>query len=265
MARACPFSWRVLPNDGGGNVDEIRQAATQAESLLAFQRSVLLDNPLLDFDELLLLKRKTPQVKDSQTYWKWGQKYGLTVNWSSDFRPKNPGIAPYWDDEIVAIRLAGKSRKLRTVLKPPPQHMLQHPELDYDARRLLVTMADADGAFQVFEVNVDGSGLRRITRDTSPDVDNGDACCLPDGRIIFNSTRTFTGVPCEDGMSSVSNLCLADADGNHMRMLTFDQESNWHPSMVPGSRDISWAPCPCGATARPYSGFRPTRRSRCSR
>ena len=60
------------------------------------------------------------------------------------------------------------------------------------------------------------------------DVDNGDPCYLPDGRIIFNSTRMFIGVPCEDGQSYVSSLCLTDAAGSGTRILTFDQESSNH-------------------------------------
>ena len=114
--------------------------------------------------------------------------------------------------------------------------MIQHPELHFDADRLMFSMADAEGAFQVFEVRIDGSGLRQVTRDTGPDVDNGDPCYLPDGRIIFNSTRLFTGVPCEDGESYVSNLCLTNADGSGTRLLTFDQESSWHPSMLNDGR-----------------------------
>jgi hypothetical protein len=46
----------------------------------------------------------------------------------------------------------------------------------------------------------------------------------------------FTGVPCEDGASTVSNLCLTDAEGKQTRMLTFDQESNWHPCVLNNGR-----------------------------
>ncbi|HUT91238.1 MAG TPA: SUMF1/EgtB/PvdO family nonheme iron enzyme [Thermoguttaceae bacterium] len=127
-------------------------------------------------------------------------------------------------------------RQARTVFKAGTGHMIQHPELHFDADRLMFSMADADGAFQVFEVRIDGSGLRQVTRDTDPDVDNGDPCYLPNGRILFNSTRLFTGVPCEDGESYVSNLCLTNADGSGTRLLTFDQESCWHPSMLNDGR-----------------------------
>jgi formylglycine-generating enzyme required for sulfatase activity len=217
-----------------GTPAEIARAMAEGEQLLAFPRSVLLANPLLDFKELLVLKRKTPPEQKA-IYWQWGLKYGMPVNWSCDFRPKNQPVAAWWDDEFVAVDWRG-GRRLRTVFKPPATHMLQHPELHFDAEKLLFSMPGPNGAFQVFEVRTDGSQLRQITRDTAADVDNGDPCYLPNGRIVFNSTRMFGGVPCEDGESYISGLCLTDADGRHTRMLTFDQESNWYPSLLHDGR-----------------------------
>ena len=222
-----------------GDAAGLRSAMAESERMIAFARGTLLANPLLDFDELMILKRKTPDTKRSDTYWQWGQMYGMTVNWSCDFRPKNPPVAPWWDEEIVAWPIAGPGNPpppVRTVFKAKPTHMIQHPELHFDADRLLFSMPGPEGAFQVFEVNVDGTGLRQITTDTGADVDNGDPCYLPDGRIIFNSTRMFIGVPCEDGQSYVANLCIADADGRGTRMLTFDQESNWYPTLLANGR-----------------------------
>ena len=219
-----------------GDATQIREAMTQCEDLFAFQRTALLANPLLDFDEILLLKRKTPAKNQKHPYWKWGQKYGMTVNWSCDFRPKNPPVAPWWEDEIVSLSLHRDEEPIRTVYKPKPGHMIQHPELHFDADRLLFAMPGPQGAFQIFEANIDGTGLRQITTDTGPDVDNGDPCYLPDGRIVFNSTRGFQAVPCEDGNSYVANLCVCNADGSNTRMLTFDQESNWYPTLLNNGR-----------------------------
>jgi formylglycine-generating enzyme required for sulfatase activity len=221
-----------------GTSAEIVRAIREGQQLLAFPRSVLLANPLLDFQELLVLKRKqerTTPAAERAVYWQWGQKYGMPVNWSCDFRPKNQPIAAWWNDELVALDWRG-GQQMRTVFKPPATHMLQHPELHFDAQKLLFSMPGPNGAFQVFEVRLDGSHLRQITRDTAGDVDNGDPCYLPDGRIVFNSTRMFAGVPCEDGESYISGLCLTDAEGNRTRMLTFDQESNWYPSLLHDGR-----------------------------
>ncbi|NQT54512.1 SUMF1/EgtB/PvdO family nonheme iron enzyme [bacterium] len=231
--RRVPELVRAL---GSGNLAEAKQAMADCEELFAFQRAALLANPLVDFGEVLVLKRKTPDTTRRDTYWQWGQQYGMTVNWSCDFRPKNPPVAPWWRDEIAALSLRGKEPSLRAVFKAKDRHMIQHPELHFDAKRLLFAMPGPQGAFQVFEVKTDGTGLRQITTDTGQDVDNGDPCYLPDGRIIFNSTRGFQAVPCEDGQSYVANLCITTADGSDTRMLTFDQESNWYPTLLNDGR-----------------------------
>lgn len=239
------------------SADEGYQNATQ---VIEFARQTLLANPLLDFDELLVLKRKYMGHVRNDVYWQWGQEYGFTVNWSCDFRTKNDPIAPWWDESFEAISLKEPDRPARTIFKAQPTHMLQHPELNWDADKIAFTMpgpsgafydgprdglgrpvdsADAskkDAAFQVWEMNVNGTGLKQLTTDTEPDIDNGDPCYLPDGRIIFNSTRMFNGVPCEDGQSYIATLCLMNADGSGTRMLCFDQESNWHPSMLNNGR-----------------------------
>ena len=219
-----------------GDVPRIRAALATCREMLSSHAQALLANPLLDFDEILVLRRKMPVRDQSGHYWKWGQKYGMTVNWSCDFRPKNQPVAAHWEDEIAALSLKRKDKPLRTIFKAKRTHMIQHPELHFDADRLLFAMPGANGAFQVFEIRTDGTGLRQITTDTGPDVDNGDACYLPDGRIVFNSTRGFQAVPCEDGNSYVANLCLTDAGGRHTRMLAFDQESNWYPTVLNNGR-----------------------------
>ena len=110
----------------------------------------------------------------------------MTVNWSCDFRPKNPPVAAWWEEEISAVSLKTLDMPLRNgFFRAPPQHMIQHPELHFDADRLLFAMPGPGGAFQVFEINLDGTGLRQVTADTGPDIDNGDPCYLPDGRIVF--------------------------------------------------------------------------------
>lgn len=218
-----------------GDIDTSRKAIAEAEEVIRKGRELLLQNPFLAMEELLVLKRGLPHEEKDHVYWKWGQKYGMTVNWSCDFRPKNPPVAPHWRDSLVTVD-PRSGKELRVICQPENGHMIQHPEVDFSGRKMLFSMPGPQGAFQVFEIDVSGQNLRQITTDTAPDIDNGDPCYLPDGRIIFNSTRSFTGVPCEDGYSYVANLCLCDNDGSHTRMLTFDQESNWHPSVLNNGR-----------------------------
>ena len=82
----------------------------------------------------------------------------------------------------------------------------------------------------------DGTGLAELPLIIEKDVDNYDACYLPDGNIIFTSTAPFAGVPCVKGSDHVSNLFRYDRETNRIRQLSFDQDHNWCPTMLPSGR-----------------------------
>ena len=107
--------------------------------------------------------------------------------------------------------------------------------LDFDAQRLLFSMPNAAGRWRVFEMNVDGSGLRELPLINEPDVDNYDACYLPDGRIVFSSTACFAGIPCVNGTGHVANLYLRETNGR-IRQLTVEQDHDWCPTVLNNGR-----------------------------
>ena len=109
-------------------------------------------------------------------------------------------------------------------------------DLHADATRMLFSSIGTHGRWQIFEVRSDGTGLRQVTPGDEPDVDNYDPCYLPDGRIMFCSTRCFHGVPCVGGGNTVANLCRMNADGTEMRQLCFDQDHNWCPTVLNNGR-----------------------------
>jgi len=71
---------------------------------------------------------------------------------------------------------------------------------------------------------------------SEPDVDNYDACYLPSGDIIFNSTAPFVGVPCVTGSSHVTNLYLLKRPEDSIRRLTFEQDHDWCPTVLNNGR-----------------------------
>ena len=56
--------------------------------------------------------------------------------------------------------------------------------------------------------------LRELPLIRQPDVDNYDACYLPDGRIIFSSTACFTGVPCVAAPGTCATLPAGNSTGD---------------------------------------------------
>jgi hypothetical protein len=198
-------------------------AAGQADRLLQqthrLQQEALLANPLLNFERLLFVRRKADQL-------------GLPQNWQGNCALPRSG----YENEIATLGPPRPGGRVRTLFRPERNVFVGDVDLHFDADRMLFSMPGENGRWQIWEIRSDGSGLRQVTRGEEPDVDNYDACYLPDGRIVFCSTRCFAGVPCVGGGNMVANLFLTDADGGNTRQLCFDQDHNWCPTVLNNGR-----------------------------
>jgi len=178
----------------------------------------LLANPLLDFDRLLMIRRRASRL-------------GLPRNYNG-----NTDIAPTgYANTLVALSPVRPGGKLETVFQPEGDRFIGDIDLHYDADRLLLSTPDGKGRWGVAELDLDSRRLTPLPLIDEPDVHNYDACYLPDGRIVFTSTAPFIGVPCVGGRSKVANLYLRQRDGR-IRRLTNDQDHNWCPAVLNNGR-----------------------------
>ena len=221
LARAAELEKEVTEVEmaaARGQAAAAQRAGGLAERVESLRREALLANPLLDFDRLLLVKRKDNQL-------------GLPQNWQGNCSLPRNG----YDNEIQVLSPVRPGGAASRLFRPKNGEFVGDVRLHYDADRMLFSMPTA-GTWQVFEIGIDGKGLRQVTSDEPKDVDNYDACYLPDGRIIFDSTRCFQGVPCVGGGDKVANLCIMDADGGNVRQLCFDQDHDWYPTVLDNGR-----------------------------
>ncbi|MBM4044431.1 MAG: carbohydrate-binding protein [Planctomycetes bacterium] len=200
---------------------EDESALKSVAELQAVQREILLANPLFDFDRLLVVKRSTRSPS-----------LGLPANWQSNCVLPRSGF----DDEIAVLAMAQPQGPLATLYKPAAGGFVGDVDLHFDADRLLFSSIGTRGRWHVFELALDDQRVRQVTPDLYDDVDDYDACYLPDGRIIFSSTRTFAAVPCVNGSTRVANLFIMNADGEGVRLLCHDQEHNWCPTVMNDGR-----------------------------
>lgn len=214
---------RRLPEIRAGLAACDDAAMLAAEEILRLQREALLGNPLIDFDELLFIRRSVTSPS-----------LGLVQNWQSNCALPHDGF----DNEIALLSPVAPEGRVTTVFKPERAVFVGDVDLNYDADRVLFSSIGSPDRWQIFEIGVDGTGLRQVTPGDEPDVDNYDPCYLPDGRILFCSTAFFTAVPCVNGSTRCANLYRMDADGSHIRQLCFDQEHNWCPTMLPNGRAL---------------------------
>ena len=190
-----------------------------AQRLGDLRQRALLENPLLDFDRLILLKRKRGQL-------------GLPTNHQCNSCLNQAG----YDNEIAILSPPRPGGQMKTLFRPEGGMYVGEIDLHFDADRLLFTMPNGR-TWQIHEIGIDGSGRRQVSREV-PDVDNFDACYLPDGRIVFASTAAFTGVPCWHGKERACCLYLMNPDGTGMRQLCFDQDHDLHPSVLANGQVI---------------------------
>jgi len=200
---------------------------------LALQREAILANPLLDFDRLLLLKRGFPDPKVARRAMGGTLGVGTLNAHTSDDTPRQG----HWDDSLVFLSNLRNDPKLSTLYQPGELESLIDPVLHFNADRLLFAKAGAhERNWRLWEIGVDGKGLRQVTPDDGNDVGHFDPCYLPDGRIIFASTAVYQGLPCEFGAQAMTCLYLFDPRTGSCRQLTFEQDSDWCPTMLSNGR-----------------------------
>ncbi len=88
--------------------------------------------------------------------------------------------------------------------------------------------------YHLYEMNADGSGLRQLTFGCG--VSDIDPIYLPDGRILFTSTREPKFCMCNRHI--MCNLFTMDADGANIQQIGHSTLLEGHPSLLPDGRVI---------------------------
>lgn len=132
-------------------------------------------------------------------------------------------------------------------------------DLSFDAKHVVFDWKkDANSGFRIYEVGIDGKGLRQITFPPPNEAelaknyrtvgtptgipylsgtDDMHPCYLPCGDIVFISTRCQKGILC-DGPDVLTTTVLyrMDRDGNNMQPLSFNSVSEATPSIMQDGR-----------------------------
>jgi hypothetical protein len=125
-------------------------------------------------------------------------------------------------------------------------------DVSFDAKRMVFAWkAGPTIGYRIYEVNADGTGLRQLTFPPSDEAelikkysngyhhgtDDMQPCYLPDGGIVFISTRCQYGILCDPpDIFTVTVLYRMDADGKNMRKLSNSSASEASPAILPDGR-----------------------------
>ncbi len=114
-----------------------------------------------------------------------------------------------------------------------PEGVARDLEVRFDGRKVLLSIRrNAADSYSIYELNTDGSGLRQLTFDN--DVSDIDPCYLPDGRIVFASTRDPKYCGCNRHIQA--NLFVMQADGANIRQIGRNNLFESRPSLLADGR-----------------------------
>ena len=119
-----------------------------------------------------------------------------------------------------------------TTILDDPQGAIRDPAVHYDGRRILFSWRKGTSDhYNLYEINADGTGLRQLT---SGDWDDFEPVYLPDGGIMFVSSRCKRWVNC--WLTQVAVLHRCDADGHNVRPISSNNEQDNTPWVLPDGR-----------------------------
>lgn len=195
-----------------------------------------LDPKSLGFEEIVFVKRK-PYSSDH---------YYTDINngTSADrFLPAN-GIYVY-------NLHSGQERPVVTAAQMPGgKGFIGKISLSFDATKVVFDFRQDPGSgFRVWEVKLDGSGLRQVSFPPADEAekaarwrvgwhtDDIHPCYLPDGKIMFSSSRSEHTVLCGGSAHLVPpTLHRMHADGSHVEQLTRSPVSEFCPVVMDDGR-----------------------------
>jgi len=116
--------------------------------------------------------------------------------------------------------------------------VVRDPELSYDANRLLFAWRKdkGDRNYKIYERDLATGATRLITGGGETYGASYDPVYLPNGEILFNSSRVVQTVDCAG--PDVSNLYICDKDGKFARRVGFDQVQTLSPSVLDDGRVV---------------------------
>ncbi len=184
------------------------------------------------------------------------------IVFASRYRVSNVGSPPVRRaEEIGKLLYLEIGRPTRAIVdasavgapSSTPKDVLD-PDVSYDAQRVLFAgYSRSEKGWRIYEVGIDGGGLRQITRsDRSIDLsrygdlakkfegyDDLDPCYLPDGRICFVSTR-YPGFGPNNRVRA-TNLYVMNTDGGDLHRITTERFGADTPTVDPASGHIVYS------------------------
>ena len=139
------------------------------------------------------------------------------------------------DSALCLLEMDGPYGKVRPLVSDATG-AIRDPAVSWDGQRVLFAWKKSldDDDYHLYELNMASNLVRQITSGLG--FADYEPCYLPNGDILFASTRCVQTVDC--WWTEVSNLYTCDPNGHYLRRLSFDQVHAVYPQVLDDGRVI---------------------------
>ncbi|MCF7957169.1 MAG: hypothetical protein K9M57_01835 [Phycisphaerae bacterium] len=184
------------------------------------KRSIAFKNPFIDFNKILVIDNPYP---------------GRSQEPAHEARHRNGHLAQNGGRLVVLGGLDPDSPVKQLAPEAGQLGSFWRPDLSFDGTKVLFCMKPQDEqVFHIFEMNADGTDLKQLT---FGDYDDLDPIYLPDGKIMFSTSRANTYIRCMPYTYSFV-LARCDADGKNIYIISRNSECDYLPSLMNDGRVI---------------------------
>ena len=139
--------------------------------------------------------------------------------------------APVYSQNGRLLAYNLKTGKYRALIEDPAGSV-RDPSVHYDGKTILFSYRKGGtGTFHLYTIDADGTGLKQLT---FGEYDDFEPTWLPDGDIVFVSTRCRRWVNC--WVTQVATLYRMKPDGSGIRMISANTEHDNTPWVLPDGR-----------------------------
>lgn len=200
-------------------------ALAAADPQLYFQvreikRTVALQNPVVDFQKMLLVDMPFPQGSE----------------WPHETRHRLGYMAVPGGRLLVLDGLSPTGHLTQLMPQTPLHGSFWRPDVSWDGRKVVFCFKPHnEKSFHLYEINVDGTGLMQLTDGM---FDDFDPVYLPDEEhILFSTTRGHTYVRCMPPTNAYV-LARCDRDGKNVYLVSYNNEPDYLPSVMNDGRVV---------------------------
>lgn len=204
-------------------------------------RQVVFANPDVNFDRVVFGVRQAPRNSGNITVGRWNTHTpGGDIYVKRGFRPEDPaqpllagrigpghvrGLELSWDADKMVFAYAPQAGRAGGGVPLPEKNDLG----GYFGQGV----GAVEEMSHLFEMNIDGTGLRQLTDD--PFHADQEPTYLPNGDIVFVSDRSYFGSQCAGALEQdnmILNLYRCDSEGRNIQALSNNKDFDRHPHVM---------------------------------